>query len=75
MPHGTRLQEGLGLLVEPFAILAVKRCFLQDAESRLGPEVVFVVEAVHRLKNLGRGQSRVLNMGELVTALIHHLAL
>ena len=69
----TQLQEGLGFLVKPLAVIAVKRRLLQDAEHRLGPEIILIVKTMHRGKNVIRRQSGILDVRQLVSAFIHHL--
>src|SRR6516225_5342705 len=49
--HGPGLKESLGLLVEALAFDPVERTFFQDADYRLGAEIVFVVEAMNEIQN------------------------
>src|SRR3984893_10770882 len=71
--HGTYLEETFGFLVQTLAVVAVKRSFLQDAEHSLGPEIIFVVETMHRAENIVRRQSRILDVRQLVAAIVDHL--
>src|SRR5581483_6602898 len=62
IPHGTKLQEGFRFPIQTFALGTVKGSFLQDAVNSLGPEVVFVVEAVDRAQYLVSRETRILDV-------------
>src|SRR5581483_12343501 len=55
-----QLEEGPGLFIQALALVPVESGFLQDPEHRLGAEVIFVVEAMHRRENLIGGQAGIL---------------
>src|SRR5579872_4312455 len=70
----TQLQERACLLVQTSALVAIEYCLLHDAENCFRAEVVLVVEAVHGLEDFFARQPGILDVGQLVTALIYHLA-
>src|SRR5579871_4883466 len=69
-----QFQKRLGFFVKTAALIPVKRCFPQDAENSLRSEIIFIIKTVHRREDLIGRQTRVLNMGELMPALVDHLA-
>src|SRR6185437_15762940 len=73
--HGANLQERLGFLVKALALIGIEDCLANDAENCFWPEIVLVVEAVYRFQDFVSRQTRILNVGELVTAFIDHTAL
>src|ERR1700674_2744049 len=68
-----QLQERLRFLVKTFAVIAVKCRLLQYAEHGLGPEIIFIIKAMHREENVVGGKPRILDVRQLVSAFIHHL--
>src|SRR5579862_5867811 len=71
--RGTQLEKRFRFFVEALAIHAVESRFSQDAEYCLGPEIIFIVKTMHRFQNVIRWQSRILNVSQLMPALIDHL--
>src|SRR5580658_4218364 len=59
-------------MIQAFTVRRVEGSLSQDAEYCLGTEIIFVVKAVHRFEDFFGGQSGILNVSELVAALIHH---
>src|SRR5689334_18205642 len=60
-----QLQESTCFLVQALPFFSVEDGLLDDAEGSLGPEVVFVVEPVHRLQDLFTGQAGILDVRQL----------
>src|SRR5260370_35002152 len=71
--HGTYFEETFCFLVQALAVIAVKRSLLQNAEHSLGPEIIFVVETVHSAEDIVRRQSGILDVCQLVAAIVDHL--
>src|SRR5579871_947440 len=64
--RGTQFQESTRFTVEALALVSIKDSFLDDAEDRLGAEVVLVVEAVHRFENLFARQAGIFDVRQLM---------
>src|SRR5258708_12924586 len=71
--HRTYFEESFGFPVQALAVVAVKRRFLQDAEHSFGPEVVLIVETMYGAEDVVSGQSRILDVLQLVAAFVNHL--
>src|SRR5215469_2579244 len=59
-------------MIEPLALGRVEHRFLDDAKDGFGPEIIFVVELVDHLQHVFAWQARILNLRQLVAAIIHH---
>src|SRR5215472_18272457 len=67
-----QLQERFRFLVQPLAFGGVKSGLTNNAEDGFGTEIVFVVELVHHLQDVLTGQAGILNLRQLVAAIIEH---
>lgn len=70
--HGTDFEEGLSLLVQALALRTIERGFPQDTEHCSRPEIIFVVEAMNGAQDFIRRQTGILDVGQLMAALVHH---
>ena len=71
---GTQLQEALGLFVQALPLMTIEGGPLQNAEYSLGTEVVLVIEEVHCPKHFVGKETRILDVCELVSPVVDHLA-
>src|SRR5437868_7559763 len=67
------LQKSPGILVEPLAFGTIESRFSEDTEYGFGTGVVLVVETMHCAEYLVSGQTGVLDMCQLVSAIVNHV--
>src|SRR5260370_40926432 len=65
---GAQLYEFRSFGVQALALMAIPQRFLHEAPNDLGPEIIFVIEAVHTCHHFCLGQMRVLNVRQLMAA-------